>query len=62
VPGRRARGRARAKRVARQRSAPLAGPTLVVELPRGAGLKVRIAPAADAERAAAVAAGLRRGR
>jgi hypothetical protein len=61
VPGGRVRGRAVAQRVARQPSAPLAGPTLVVQLPAGAGLTVRIAPAEDAERAASVARGLRRG-
>jgi hypothetical protein len=52
-------GRARAQRVARRRSSPLAGPTLVVELPAGAGLVARIAPAADPQRAAVVAARLR---
>ena len=51
-------GRARARRVARQPSAPRAGPTLVIELPHGAGLRARIAPAAGTEQAAAAAARL----
>ena len=50
-----ARGRARAQRVARQKSAPRAGPTLVVDVP-GGGLRARIAPAADLDRAREVAA------
>jgi hypothetical protein len=53
-------GRALALRVARQPSAPRAGPTLVVDLP-GGRLRARIAPAADGERAREVAAGLRQG-
>ena len=52
-------GRSRAQRVARKPSAPLAGPTLVVAMPTAAGLTARIAPAADAQRAAEVAARLR---
>jgi hypothetical protein len=52
-------GRARAQRVARKRYAPLAGPTLVIEMLAGSGLAARIAPAADAQRAAEVAARLR---
>ena len=52
-------GRARAQRVAPQRSAPRAGPTLVLDLPPGVALRARIAPAADAERAREVAARLR---
>ena len=54
----RARGRARAQRVSPQPSAPRAGPTLVIELPAGAGLRARIAPARDAAHAAVVAARL----
>lgn len=57
LPG--GRGRAFAQRVARQPSAPRAGPSLVVALPVGAGLTARIAPAADAEEARLVAATLR---
>ena len=53
------RGRARAQRVARQPSAPRAGPTLVVDLP-GARLGARIAPAADLARARELAARLGR--
>ena len=45
-----AAGRAGAQRVARQPSAPRAGPTLVVGLPGGGSLRARIAPAADAGR------------
>jgi hypothetical protein len=56
----RARGRARARPVARRPSAPRAGPTLSIALPRGAGLRARIAPAKDAEEAARIAARLRR--
>ena len=59
VLGASARGRARAQRVARQPSAPRAGPTLVVDLPPGERLRARIAPAADRERAREVAARLR---
>ena len=55
---RRGRRPARAQRVARQPSAPRAGPTLVIALPHGAGLRVRIAPAAGPEQAAEVAARL----
>jgi len=51
-----AAGRAWAQRVARQPSAPKAGPSLVVGLPGGASLRARIAPAADAAAARAVAA------
>ena len=50
-------GRATARRVARQPSAPRPGPTLTVALP-GRELRARIAPAATAERAAEVAARL----
>ena len=50
-------GRATARRVARQASAPRPGPTLVVALP-GRELRARIAPADTAERAAEVAARL----
>ncbi len=57
LPG--GRGRASAQRVARQPSAPRAGPSLVVALPAGAGLTARIAPAADAAEARLVAASLR---
>jgi len=53
-----ARGRARAQRVARQPSAPRAGPTLVIDLP-DESLLARIAPAADADRARETAARLR---
>ena len=52
-------GRARAQRVARQPSAPRAGPTLAVDLPPGFALRARIAPAADADRAREAAARLR---
>ncbi len=51
-------GRAHAQRVARQPSAPRAGPSLVVALPAGAALTARIAPAADAEAARLVAAAI----
>ncbi len=54
-------GRASARRVARQPSAPRPGPTLAVELP-GATLRARIAPALDADRAEEVAARLARDR
>jgi hypothetical protein len=54
-----ARGRARAQRVARQPSAPRAGPTLVVDVPGGGRLRARIAPAADLDRAREVAARIR---
>ena len=37
-------GQARARRVARKPSAPRAGPTLLIALPHGAGLRARIAP------------------
>jgi hypothetical protein len=47
-------GRAAARRVARQPSAPRPGPTLAVAMP-GRELRARIAPAATAERAAEVA-------
>jgi hypothetical protein len=50
-------GRASARRVARQASAPRPGPTLAVALP-GRELRARIAPADTAERAAEVAARL----
>ena len=51
-------GHARARHVARKPSAPRAGPTLLIALPHGAGLRARIAPAADAGEAARVAARL----
>jgi hypothetical protein len=56
-------GSARAIRVSPQRSAPRAGPTLVLELARGGGfsraaLRVRITPAADTAQARAAAARL----
>jgi hypothetical protein len=50
-----AAGTASARRIARQRSAPRPGPTLVIALPRGAGLRVRLAPAADADQASRIA-------
>ncbi|HET8951087.1 MAG TPA: hypothetical protein VFN44_11270, partial [Solirubrobacteraceae bacterium] len=50
-------GRARARRVARQASAPRPGPTLLVTMP-GLTLRARIAPADTPERAAEVAAQL----
>ncbi len=50
-------GRATARRVARQPSAPRPGPTLAVAMP-GLELRARIAPADTAERAAEVAARL----
>jgi hypothetical protein len=58
--------RARAMRVGRQPSAPRPGPTLALELARGAGFRraslvARIAPAASAEEAREVARRLRAG-
>ena len=50
-------GRASARRVARQSSAPRPGPTLTVAIPRRE-LRARIAPAETAERAAVIAARL----
>jgi hypothetical protein len=54
------RGRASARPVARQPSAPRAGPTLSIALSPGSGLRARIAPARDADDAARIAARLRR--